>query len=226
MRHKAVEDYGKEAVETINEELHSHGYCSADNCRGRGGKAELKYVLTVRQTRRDGAVGISTQGEITHTAEWIGGLAVGQTKSNEPVCKGTKNHCAFKLVAKGGGGGGERERLSIVWRNNCAEERRTVDDILHHYVHFKARCRASHLQQAESGLHCKNNEGAGQDPRGIVGVIIEDLFRRSSGSSCVRHALRCLVASPSAVSFALVFSAQPLFIIGDVCRRCLSEVSE
>ena len=213
MRHKAVEDYGKEAVQTINEELHSHGYCSADNCRGRGGEAELKYVLTVCQTRRDGAVGISTQGEIAHTAEWIGGLAVRQTKSNQPIGKGTEHHCTFKLVAKGGGGGGERERTSIVWRNNCAEERRTVDDILHHNVHFKARCRATHLEQAESALHCKNNEGAGQDPRGIVGVIIEDLFggrARSSGSSCVRHALRCLVASPS---LCLVFCsrfAQPM----------------
>ena len=97
MSHKAVYYNGKEAVQAINEESHSHGYCSADNGGGRGGKAELKNVLTVRQTGRDGAVGISTQGKVTHAAEWIGGLAVRQTKSNEPVGKGTEHHCTFKL---------------------------------------------------------------------------------------------------------------------------------
>ena len=55
----------------------------------------------------------------------------------------------------------------LPWR-----EERTVDDILHHDVHFKARRRAAHLQQAESGLHREDDEGAGEDPRGIVGVII------------------------------------------------------
>ena len=77
MSYKAVEYNGKEAVQAINEKLHPHGYCSADDGRGRGGKAELKNILAVCQTGRDGAVGISAQGKVTHATEWIGGLTVG-----------------------------------------------------------------------------------------------------------------------------------------------------